>query len=219
MSSWSGPASPGGRRSPLSRLRGGSVIVLEASDGAGGRVRTDDVDGFRLDRGFQVLLTAYPELERQLDVTALHLRRFEPGSLVRIGGRFHRVGDPLRMPRSIVGSAFAPIGTLADKARLARLQQRLRRAEPRSLLRGSDVSTLDALRADRFSETMIDRFFRPLIGGIQLDPGLTASRRMFDIVLKCLTVGASAVPAGGMRAIPDQMAARLAPDSIVLDPP
>jgi len=198
---------------------GRSVIVLEVSDGVGGRVRTDDVDGFHLDRGFQVLLTAYPELDRQLDVAALNLRRFDPGSLIRIGGRFHRVGDPWRMPRSIVGSALAPIGTLGDKARLARLQHRLRRADPRSLLRGRDVSTLEALRADGFGETMIDRFFRPLVGGIQLDPGLTASRKMFDIIFRCLTVGDSAVPAAGMRAIPEQIAARLAPGTIALNTP
>jgi phytoene dehydrogenase-like protein len=46
------------------------VIVLEASDGVGGRVRTDHVDGFVLDRGFQVVLTAYPELQRQFDIHA-----------------------------------------------------------------------------------------------------------------------------------------------------
>ena len=198
---------------------GRSVAVLEASDGVGGRVRTDDVDGFHLDRGFQVLLTAYPELDRQLDVAALDLRAFDPGSLIRVGQTFHRVGDPRRMPTAIVGSALAPIGSVMDKLRLARLQQRLRRAEPRSLLRGHDMTTLDALRAEGFSETMIDRFFRPLVGGIQLDPDLSASRRMFDIILRCLTVGESAVPSAGMRAIPDQLAAGLAPGSVLLDTP
>ncbi|WP_426572127.1 NAD(P)/FAD-dependent oxidoreductase [Aquihabitans sp. McL0605] len=193
-----------------------SVTVLEASDGVGGRVRTDVVDGFRLDRGFQVVLTAYPELERQLDVASLHLRRFDPGSLIRVGGRFHRVGDPMRMPGALVGSALAPIGTLGDKARLALLQHRLRTADPRSLLRGTDVSTIVALREAGFSERMIDRFFRPLIGGIQLDPTLSASRRMFDTILRCLTVGDSAVPATGMGAIPGQMAARLVPGSVAL---
>src|SRR4051794_25022037 len=74
---------------------GRDVLVLEASDRVGGRVRTDVVDGFRLDRGFQVALTAYPELTRQFDLAALDLRAFEPGALVRVGGRFHTVGDPI----------------------------------------------------------------------------------------------------------------------------
>jgi glycine/D-amino acid oxidase-like deaminating enzyme len=198
---------------------GRSVAVLEASDGVGGRVRTDVVDGFRLDRGFQVLLTAYPELDRQLDVGALDLQAFDPGSLIWFHGALHRVGDPLRMPRALLSSARAPIGTVADKARLALLQQRLRRADPVALLRGPDVPTIDALRLARFSEPMIDRFFRPLVGGIQLDSGLTASNRMFEVVLRCLTVGSSAVPAAGMGAIPEQMAGTLAEGTVVLDAP
>ncbi len=193
---------------------GREVILLEAADRVGGRVRTDVVDGFRLDRGFQVLLTAYPEVTRQLDVDALALRRFDPGSLVWTGERLHAVADPIRMPRRIAQSALAPVGTIADKARLARLLVRLRRTNPRVLLHGPDVSTIAALRSEGFSETMIDRFFRPLIGGIQLDPALTASRRMFDVILRCLAVGDTAVPAQGMQAIPDQLAQGL-PDGIL----
>ncbi len=198
---------------------GREVLVLEATDGVGGRVRTDTVDGFRLDRGFQVALTAYPELARQLDLAALDLRPFDPGALVRAGDRFHAVGDPIRMPRAMLSSAFAPVGSVADKARLARLLLRLRRADPRTLLRQPDGTTLDALRAEGFSPAMIDRFFRPLFGGIQLDPALTTSRRMFEVVLRCLAVGDSAVPARGMQAIPDQLAAHLADGTIAFDVP
>jgi glycine/D-amino acid oxidase-like deaminating enzyme len=195
---------------------GRSVTVLEAGDGVGGRVRTDVVDGFRLDRGFQVLLTAYPEVHTALDADALALCRFDPGALVRVKGRFHRVGDPFRMPGTIVSSALAPIGGVGDKIRLARLQQRLRRADPRALLAAPDTTTIAALRADGFGTGMIDGFLRPLLGGIQLDPELRGSRRMADVVLRCLTVGDSAVPATGMQAIPDQLAAGLAPGTVAL---
>lgn len=195
---------------------GRSVVVLESSDGVGGRVRTDDVDGFHLDRGFQVLLTAYPELHRQLDVDALHLRSFDPGALVRVGSSLRRVGDPLRQPTTMLSSAVAPVGTPVDKARLARLLLRLRRADPVALLRGEDVSSLEALRAEGFSDTMIDRFFRPLVGGIQLDAELSASRRMLDIVLRCLATGDAAVPAAGMGAIPAQLAGGLPDDAVRL---
>ena len=195
---------------------GRSVLVLEAADHVGGRVRTDVIDGFRLDRGFQVLLTAYPELDLQLDVARLRLRAFDAGSMVRVGERFARVGDPRRMPQLIPSSAVAPIGTLADKLRLARYLLRLVRADPRALLAGADIATLDALREEGFGERIIDRFFRPLLGGIQLDPGLTASRRMADLVLRCLAVGDSAVPADGMQAIPDQLAATLRPSTVAL---
>jgi phytoene dehydrogenase-like protein len=198
---------------------GRSVLVLEASDGIGGRVRTDEVDGFHLDRGFQVLLTAYPELQRQLDVEALHLRSFDPGALVWCDRKLHRVGDPLRQPSSALASALAPVGTIADKARLAALLLRLRRADPQELLRGEDMSTMEALRVDGFSERLIERFFRPLVGGIQLDAELTASRRMFDVVLHSLAVGSSAVPAAGMGAIPAQLAASLPEGTVRLSTP
>jgi phytoene dehydrogenase-like protein len=196
---------------------GRRVVLLEASDGVGGRVRTDVVDGFRLDRGFQVLLTAYPEVARQLDVAALDLRTFEPGSMVWLGKRMHTLGDPTRRPSMLPASAIAPVGSVFDKVRLAGMLHRLRRADPVALLHREDVSTLTMLRDVGFSTRMIDRFFRPLLGGIQLDVELTASRRMADIILRCLAVGDSAVPALGMQAIPDQLAAGLAPGTLHLD--
>lgn len=196
---------------------GRRVRVLEASDGVGGRVRTDEVGGFHLDRGFQVLLTAYPELDHQIDLDALHLRRFGPGSLVWTGRKLHRVADPLRSPGAIVDSALAPVGSPLDKARLARLLLHLRRSDPRTLLRGPDGSTREALAAAGFSDAMVERFFRPLVGGIQLDPDLTASRRMFDVVLRTLAVGDAAVPAAGMGALSAQLAAGLAPGTVELE--
>ena len=116
-----------------------------------------------------MLLTAYPEVARQLDVEALQLRSFLPGSLVFTGQRAYAVGDPLRRPSLLLPSALAPIGSVPDKLRLTRLLQRVRSADPRDLLRRPETSTLEELRALGFSERMIDRFFRPLIGGIQLD--------------------------------------------------
>ena len=190
---------------------GRRVLVLESSDGVGGRVRTDHVDGFLLDRGFQVVLTAYPELHRQLDVPALDLQPFEPGALVWLGAQGHVVSDPFRRPLQTWATATAPIGSIADKARIARLRARVRRGEARRLLRGSDpdVSTLTALRDQGFSERIIDRFFRPLVGGIQLDPGLATSNRVFEMIFRSLSEGDSAVPAAGMGAIPAQLAAHL----------
>jgi protoporphyrinogen oxidase len=198
---------------------GRSAVVLEASDGVGGRVRSDVVEGFRLDRGFQVLLTAYPEVDRQLDVDALKLRPFLPGSLVWTGSRPYAVGDPLRRPSLLLPSSVAPIGSVADKLRLARLLQRVRSADPRDLLRGPDVSTLQSLKSAGFGVRIIDRFFRPLLGGIQLDPELSGSARMAEVVLHCLARGDSAVPADGMQAIPSQLAGHLAVGTVHVSSP
>lgn len=190
------------------------VQVFEASDGVGGRVRSDVVDGFTLDRGFQVALTAYPELHRQLDMDALDLRAFDPGALVWRDGKGSEVSDPFRKPSSVLSTTLAPIGNVLDKARIAWLRTRLRRVHPVRLLQADDMTTDAALREAGFSDTMIRRFFRPLVGGIQLDPDLQDSRRMFDVIFRMLADGDSAVPAAGMQALPDQLAARL-PDGAV----
>ncbi|MBM3657346.1 MAG: FAD-dependent oxidoreductase [Actinobacteria bacterium] len=186
-----------------------SVAVLESQDDVGGRVRTDIVDGFRLDRGFQIMLTAYPELRRQVDLAALDIHNFDPGALVMMRGRSYVVSDPFRAPRTLLGTLRAPIGSLADKARIAMLRARTLRGDPRELLRGQDLPTVVALRRAGFSQTMINRFFRPLFGGIQLDPSLATSRRMFDIIFRSLGEGDAGVPRLGMNALPRQMAARL----------
>jgi len=201
---------------------GRSVVVLERSDGVGGRVRTDEVDGFLLDRGFQVLLTAYPELNRQVDLHALDLRRFEPGAVVYNGDtfapdRFRVVGDPLRRPRTLFETVLAPVGSVADKARILAQRFALQRAHPRDLLKGADRSTRTALLDDGFSEEIIEQFFEPLVGGIQLDPSLETSRRMFDVIFRCLIVGDVAVPARGMGQLAAQLADRLPDDTIYLN--
>ena len=203
----------------LLREHGHEVTVLEASDGIGGRVRTDRVDGFLLDRGFQVLLTAYPEMTRQFDVDALDLRAFDPGALVWLNGRGHTVSDPFRKPSTLFATATAPVGTPLDKGRIAMLRARVRRGDGSQLLRGDDITTAAMRRAAGFSERMVRRFFTPLVGGIQLDPNLDASRRMFDVVFRMLSQGDAAVPALGMGVIPAQLAGRIEGGSIHLSTP
>jgi phytoene dehydrogenase-like protein len=194
-----------------------SVIVLESSDDVGGRVRTDIVDGFQLDRGFQVMLTAYPEFKTQVDMRALDLRPFDPGALVWRNGKGHAVSDPFRKPQTLAATAFAPIGSVFDKARIVLLRSRIMRRKPSSLLGGQDVSTDVALRAFGFSTKIINRFFRPLFGGIQLDPYLATSRRMFDVIFRSLSEGQSVLPSRGMQALPQQMASRLSEGTIYLN--
>lgn len=201
-------------------LRAGiDTMVVEASDGVGGRVRSDNVDGFILDRGFQVLLTQYPEPHHQLRMRDLDVRRFDPGALVQIGRRRHRVGDPIRQPGALVSSALAPIGTPADKLRLARLFLEVRRANPRALLARPGRSTADELVARGFSSRAIDRFWRPLFAGIQLDPDLEVSNRRFLVILAMLAEGSASVPSAGMGAIARQLASSIPDDALWLDAP
>jgi len=200
--------------------RGLAVRVLEASDRVGGRVRTDSVDGFRLDAGFQVLLTAYPETKRALDYEALDLHSFVSGALVRYHGRFHKVADPFRHPLDAPATLLGPVGTPADKARLVRTWLDLTRTSIPALMARDETTTIEALRTRwGFSDAMIDRFFRPFFGGIFLDRSLRASSRMFEFVFKMFAEGRAALPAGGMGKIPEQMAEGLPDDVFRLDTP
>ena len=195
--------------------RGVECTILEASDAVGGRVRTDTVDGFRLDRGFQVLLTAYPETRRELDYGALDLKPFFDGAVVRCNGAFHRIADPFRHPFDAPRMLFSPVGTLGDKLRVARARQALTGASVSEIMARPEVTTLKALR-DRwgFSEVMIDRFFRPFFGGIFFDRELQASSRMFEFIFKMFSEGQAVLPKEGMQAIPEQIASHLEPETV-----
>jgi phytoene dehydrogenase-like protein len=193
---------------------GFECTILEASDGIGGRVRSDELDGFTLDRGFQILLTAYPEARAQLDYEALDLQAFAPGALVRTGASFARLADPLRAPITAWSTLRAPIGTFADKLRVARTVAEARVRSPRALLQGADRSTASELDRLGFSPDIVEHFFRPLFAGIQLDPELEVSSRRFWIIWRMLAAGASAVPAGGMGVIPSQLASTLPAETI-----
>ena len=200
--------------------RGYSVQVLEASDRAGGRVRTEHIDGFRVDRGFQVMLTAYPEAQLALDYEALDLHAFYDGALVRYNGRFHRVSDPFRHPLDVPKTLASPIGSTTDKLRVAQLWRRLRRLSVAEIMEREETTTLEALQSRwQFSEGMINRFFRPFFGGIFLDRTLAASSRMFEFLFKMFAEGKTALPAGGMEQIPRQMRASLPEAAVQLNAP
>lgn len=194
--------------------RGGRFLLVDAADRVGGRVRTDIVDGFRLDRGFQVLLTSYPEVRRVLDLEKLRLSPFRPGAFVRCNGRFYEMADPWRRPVAAVKSLWSPIGTLSDKLRVAKLRNDSMRGTIEERWNDTETSTLELLRGYGFSPSMIDRFFKPFLGGIFLDPSLTTSSRMLRFVFRMFSTGDACLPAEGMEAIPKQLASELPPGSI-----
>lgn len=196
-----------------------SCLVLEAADAVGGRIRTDLEDGFRLDRGFQILLTAYPETRRLLDYEALQLGKFRSGAAIRHSNDFIEVADPRREPQFIWESIKAPIGSLADKLRIVKLVKDVVGASTttQDFFREEGPSTLDYLKEQGLSDQMIDTFFRPFFGGIFLEDELVTSSNFFRFVFRQFYDGEAALPAAGMQAIPEQVAAQLPAGSVRLN--
>ncbi len=192
---------------------GREVLVVEASDGPGGRVRTDTVDGYRLDRGFQILLTAYPEAQRLLDYAALDLKPFHPGALVRTGSGsgqgFARLGDPFRRPADLLPTLRAPVGSVIDKARILQFRRVVNQGSLDELWQREETTAAHRLEEAGFSPKIIEGFLRPLFAGITLDADLSGSSRSLEFVFRMLSKGDAAVPAQGMGQIATQLADRL----------
>ncbi len=186
-----------------------SVRILEASEWIGGRIRSDRMDGFILDRGFQVLQSAYPEARRQLDYSSLNLMPFEPGAIFRIGERFHTVSHPLRRPLDFWSTLAAPVGTLEDKLRLVALAAGIRRAPLSDLFEAPDVNVKEKLKNQGYSSIFIKRFINPFLSSITLDSRAEVSWRFFLFVLAMFSTGDVALPADGMGEIPRILAAGL----------
>lgn len=199
------------------QTKGIDFLLIEATDRVGGRVKTDLVDGFRLDRGFQVLLTAYPEAKRWLDYEKLNLQKFLPGALLLYpDGSQDRIGDPLRDPSSLIPTLFSNAGSLIDKLRILQLKNRLSRMSIDEVFEQAEASAKEVLAGEYgFSPKMIGRFFAPFFSGIFLEKELDTSRRMFDFVFKLFGEGDAAVPNLGMEEIPKQLMEPLPKESIM----
>lgn len=197
--------------------RGHDVAVLESSDGVGGRVRTDEVDGYLLDRGFQILLTAYPVAQRVFDYDALDLRRFDAGSLVQLNSGRVLVGDPLRRPGDLLPTVQAPIGSVLDKVRLLQWRRSVMAGSVDDVWEKAECTTATRFKDLKFSDDFVDQFLGPLFTGITLDPELLVTSRFTEFVFRMLSSGFGAVPLDGMGALSNQLAARLDPDEIRLN--
>lgn len=201
---------------------GRRVRLLEAAAEPGGRVATDTVDGFRIDRGFQVYLDAYPEGLHFLDHGGLQLGCFEPGALVARNGRLLPVSDPWRRPVAAIRSVLTGTVGITDGLRTARLRSemirgvRQGRIDPAAAVPTNERTTRAALKARGFSTDFIRMFFEPFFGGVFLERELATAETVFGFTFAMFSQGRACLPAGGMAAIPRQLAASLPAGSIEL---
>ena len=186
-----------------------SATIIEATDRLGGRVKTDVVDGYSLDHGFQVLLTAYPAAKKYLDFDALELQEFLPGSAIFKNGKQKIIGDPLRNLSLLLPTLFSGIGTVNDKLKILALNRRLKKKSIQNIFAEKEQTTRVYLENIGFSEAIITNFFTPFFSGIFLENKLETSSRMFEFVYKMFGEGNAALPKDGIQAIPKQLFEKL----------
>jgi phytoene dehydrogenase-like protein len=194
---------------------GQHVVVLESGDDIGGRVSTDVVDGFILDRGFQVIATAYPELVRLIDVDSLDPQPFARGLGVFGAGRIHRITDPREDPAAFSDLLTMPIGSVRDRVNAMRYVLTLMSTDARAILSRPDITIAQAFNDAELSAKLIDRVLRPFLSGVLLEADLTTSRRFVELAIRTMLIGEVIVPARGMRELPRTIAAPLAAGTII----
>jgi protoporphyrinogen oxidase len=183
--------------------------IIEATERVGGRVKTDVVNGYQLDHGFQVLLTAYPAAKKYLNYDELELQKFLPGATIFKDGKQKVIGDPMRETSLMLPTLLSGIGTITDKFKVLKLNGYLNKKSIEDIFATKEQTTLNYLQDYGFSVGMIHDFFKPFFSGIFLENELKTSSRMFEFVYKMFGEGHAAIPKAGMEAIPQQLRGNL----------
>ena len=184
-------------------------IIIEASSTVGGRVKSDLVNGYTLDHGFQVLLTSYPAAKKYLNYKALDLQKLLPGATLFKNGKAQTIGDPLRSLSLLFPTVLSTVGTLSDKVKILKLNTLLKKKKISAIFKTEEKKTLQYLKDFGFSNEIITYFFKPFFGGIFLETQLETSSRMFEFVYKMFGDGLAVIPKNGMQAIPNQLKSNL----------
>jgi protoporphyrinogen oxidase len=185
--------------------KGFNPTVLEATERVGGRIKTDIIDGYQLDHGFQVILTAYPAVIKYLDYKALELQFFLPGASIFKAHRQSIIGDPLRDISLLISTLFSGIGSISDKFKILKLNHKIKKKSLTDIFSEKEQTTISYLRELGFSKQILNDFFIPFFSGIFLENQLETSSRMFEFVYKMFGEGHAAIPKAGMEAIPKQL--------------
>ena len=196
---------------------GFAPVIYEKTNSVGGRVKTDVMDGYQLDHGFQVLLDAYPMANKYLDYKALELQKFLPGAVIYKSGKKVIIGDPLRKLSLLFPTLTSGIGSLSDKYQILKLNTELKKKSIDAIFKDTEITTMNYLKNRGFSDDIIASFFKPFFTGIFLEEELATSSRMFQFVYKMFGMGSATLPKAGIGAIPKQLANNLKKTKIIFN--
>lgn len=185
-----------------------SVALVEAEPIAGGRQRTDEVDGFLTDRGFAVIIPAYPALKAWVDLDALDLRAFGAGVLVRRYNGLKLLADPAREPRwlpATLRSGYLDPVQLAAAARwYAPVLPGIRR-----MLAGDDTTLGRSFDDAGFTGALRREVMDVFLAGVLADSHGATSANYVRILAKMFATSKPGLPAAGIAALPAQLAGRV----------
>ena len=184
-------------------------IIIEQTNQVGGRVKTVYEKGYPLDIGFQVMLSAYPLVNKYLDTNALKLRKLEPGALIYVEDKVYQIGDPLRNWKLLLPTLFANVGSISDKLKILKLNNLLKHKSTQDIFNSQETTTHQYLIQFGFSPKIIERFFKPFFSGIFLESNLKTSSRMFEFVYKMFGDGYATIPMLGIGEISKQLKNKL----------
>ena len=194
------------------------VKIYEKSERIGGRMKTDIVDGFLLDRGFHVMQTGYPHSISKIDFEALEAKAFNPGTRIikTVSGKpkITTYSDPFRRPLSSLRLLGAE--RWSDLIGMAKLRLSLSRRDIKKTFSGGDASTYEYLRQSGLSDSFIDRLLRPLFAGIFLESKLDTNERLFRFIFSSMSRGDMVLPSKGVGAYPNHLAKKIGLERIYL---
>ncbi|HNF48299.1 MAG TPA: FAD-dependent oxidoreductase [Chitinophagales bacterium] len=197
--------------------KGYSVKVVEVSSSSGGRARTDNVNGFLLDRGTHFYHHSTTELKKIISIDKLGLKNLYPGYLLRYENGFHLFTNPLYKTFDTISTVFAPNATVADKMRLFGLYVKLKTLPYSTLVKENESSTYEYLSKNGFSSKLIDTLFRPLVAANIFDYNLQSSSRFSKVYLKSLFQEHVALPKEGIGSVAKHILDKLKPDTVMFN--
>ncbi|WP_034058438.1 protoporphyrinogen/coproporphyrinogen oxidase [Lacinutrix jangbogonensis] len=199
---------------------GFSPTIIEASASVGGRVKTETINGYVLDRGFQVLLESYPKAIKHLDYTDLDLQELVPGAVIYSNGKQQTIGDPLRNLALLLPTLTSNVGSIKDKLSIYKLNLALKKKTIDAIFNDkNNTTTLEYLKTKGFSDTIINHFFRPFFAGIFLETELQTPSKLFEFIYKMFGEGLAVIPKDGIQAIPNQLKAKLKNTTFLFNSP